>query len=130
MGGKSKRGREQYHVVVGAADDETPWPPDKVDAGDGDGSYAGIGGSLHASCAAAIAMLEEVTIRGLCCLLPEDCKVEESLKMAWKEHGDSSVLDLFNYTSADGDYGMSDHTVRFCVLLVCVFFSLRACVTA
>lgn len=119
VGGKSRRGREQWHVVVGAADDETPWPPDEVEAEAEDAAAAVERGganpsgaapsSMQSVCTAAVKLLEEVTVKGVEELLPKG-RVRAALADTRADHGDPSVLDLFQYTGADGDYGMSDHT--------------------
>lgn len=103
VGGESKRGREQFHVVVGAAANETPWPAN-VEA-----STPPAAPSFQASCAAGIELLSGVTKQGLATLLPAG-RIVDSLATTRTNHGDSSVLDVFHYTAADGDYGMGDHT--------------------
>ena len=126
VGGESRRGREQWHVVVGAADDETPWPPDEVEAAGEDAAAAverggaasttdgaNPGGatpaSMQSTCTAAVKLLEGVTVKGVEELLPEG-RIRAALADTRADHGDPSVLDLFQYTGEDGDYGMSDHT--------------------
>lgn len=125
VGGESRRGREQWHVVVGAADAETPWPSEALEAEDAaavverggapsttaDGANTGgaTPPSMQSACTAAVKLLEEVTIKGVEELLPEG-KIRAALADTRADHGDCSVLDLFQYTGADGDYGMNDHT--------------------
>jgi hypothetical protein len=109
VGGKSRLGREQWHVVVGASDEEIPWPPE-ADVDDASGGVLLTNTSpLQCTCSTAVSLLEGVTIRGLDLLLP-DGEIRTALADTRTEHGDSSVLDLFHYTAADGDYGMGDHT--------------------
>ena len=210
VGGASKLGREQFHVVVGAADDETPWPTDPSAIGReahgaadptptptptppasttstsvGDthttaratanvppmpdtpsapqplppptdiattpntphkpsgtrvadapqqpphplsrsadntarGSPGTSGSTAHAppqparpsfrdACAAGIELLEDVATCGLDLLIPAG-SIRACLAATRSDHCDTSVLDVFNYTGADGDYGMGDHT--------------------